>query len=302
MSIDRATIKIGPAKLTHDGATHFFPDGLTLTVSKTFVDIGVDAFGVMLKAHTDTTMEVSGTPKSWANLAKLNPFASMIPGTLINGAVDKPLVITPVNGKSLTLAAAAVKTPPNLMLSANKPMLGACTWVGVLANNVAWSAAGSRYSYGADASGIALTGLNKDDMAFCAWAATLGGVAFEHEGGIAIDFKVGLNEVPSDSVGILDYAFDDIEVSVKYVPVGIAEDTHLDALALQGGTVARGAAAAAQALVVTGSGARSVTVNGLVQRTAGARYNRKDKRVGEIELVSTRDITAGALNPLFVLA
>jgi hypothetical protein len=302
MSIDRATIKIGPAKLAHDGATHFFPDGLTLTVTKTFVDIEVDAFGVMLKSLVDVSMEVTGTPKSWANLAKLNPFAAMAPGTLINGAIDKPLVITPINGRPLTLAAAAVKTPPNLMLSAKKPMLGACTWVGVLANNTAWSAAGARYSHGVDASGVALTGLTQAEMALCAWSASLGGNAFEHEDGIAVDFSVALQEQSSDSIGVFDYSFDGVEVSVKYVPVGTSENSHLDALGIQGGTVARGQSAAALQLVATGAGARSVTVNGLVQRSAAARYHRSQKRVGEVELVSTRDITAGALNPLYVLA
>ncbi|MDF3058020.1 MAG: hypothetical protein K0R17_2235 [Rariglobus sp.] len=301
MAIDRATIKIGPCKVSHDGATQFFPDGGVLAVSKVFVDIEVDAFGVMLRAHTDTTIEFTGTPKAWTTPAKLNPYASMAMGTLINGAVDKPLVITPINGKPLTIAAAAVKTPPNLMLSASKPMFGSCTWVGVLANNTAWSAAGARYSFGADASGVALTGLVKADMAFCTWAGVLGGVGFEHEDGIAIDFNVQLDEVPSDSFGIIDYSFGGIEVSVKYVPIGIGESAHLDALGIQGGTVARGDSAAVSSLVVTGSGTRSVTVTGLAQRSAGSRYHRAQKRVGEIELVSNRDHTAGVLNALFTL-
>lgn len=301
-TIDRATIKIGPGSFAHDGATRFFPDGITLVVNKTFVDVEVDAFGVMLKAHVDTTIEIQGTPKAWSTPAKLNPFGSMAMGTLINGAVDKPGVILPINGKPLTIAACAVKTPPNLMLSASKPMFGSCTWVGVLANNTAWSAAGARYSYGDDASGVALTGLTKADMALCPWAGALGGTAFEHEDGIAVDFNVQLDEQRTDSVGIFDYSFGGIEVSVKYVPVGTDEEDHLDALGIQGGTLKRGDSATAQQLVATGSGTRSVTVNGLVQRSAGGRYHRSQKRVGEIELVSTRDITAGALNPLYVLA
>lgn len=302
MSIDRATIKIGPASFAHDGATRFFPDGLTLVVNKTFVDVEVDAFGVMLKAHVDTTVEISGTPKAWSTPAKLNPYASMAMGTLINGDTDKPGVILPVNGKPLTIPACAVKTPPNLMLSASKPMFGSCTWAGVLPNNTAWSAVGARYAYGADASGVALTGLVKADMALCPWAGTLGGTAFEHEDGISVDFNVQLDEQRTDSLGIVDYSFGGIEAVVRYVPVGIDEAAHLDALGIQGGTLKRGDSAAALQLVVTGSGTRSVTVNGLVQRSAGGRYHRSQKRVGEIELVSTRDITAGVLNPLFVLA
>lgn len=301
-SIDRATIKIGPANVTHDGVTHFFGDGLTLTVSKIFVDIEVDAFGVMLKAHTDTTIEVSGTPKAWTGLAKLNPFGPMVHGQLLCGAVDKPLVITPVNGKPLTLAAACVRTPPNLMLSANKPMFSsACTWAGVLANATAWSAVGARYTYGADASGVALTGLTPAQMGFCTWSATLGGVAIpDHEDGIAITFSPALTEQRGDSVGLVDWSFDGMEVTVGYVPLGVNESDNLDALALQGAGAARGKSAAAQDLVVTGSIAgRSFSLKGCVRRTAASRYSRSLKRVGEVELVSTRSATAGALDPLY---
>jgi hypothetical protein len=300
MSIDRATIKIGPAMLSHDGVTRFFPDGLTLAVTKTFVDIEVDAFGVMLKALADVTMEVTGTPKQWLSLAKLNPFGGMAFGTLINGGADKPLVITPINGKPLTLAAAAVKTPPNLMLSASKPFFSsACTWCGVLANNTEWSDAGARYSYGADASGVALTGLTPALMALCPWAGSLGGTAFKHEDGIAISFSVQLDEQREDSQGLIDYSFGGVEVTVSYVPVGTDEEDNLDALGIQGAGILRGVSGVAADLAVTGSGTRAVSVKGLVQRSAAGRYNRKDKRVGAIELSSTRSVTTGVLNTLY---
>jgi hypothetical protein len=303
MSIDRATIKIGPAKLAHDGATHFFPDGLTLTATRTFVDVEVDAYGVLLKAHVDTTLEVSGTPKAWANLAKLNPFGPMLPGTLLCGATDKPLVITPQNGKPLTLAAACVKSPPNLMLSAGKPFFSSgCTWAGVLANNVEWSAAGGRYSYGNEGANVALTGLTLAELAMCPWAATLGGTAFEHEDGIGIDFNIGLTEQRTDSQGVVDWSLDSVEAVAKYVPVGLGEAENLDALGLQGAGVVRGVSAATKVLAITGSGTRAFTLNGCVQRSASPRYGRSVKRVGEVELVSTRGVTGGALNTLYTFA
>jgi hypothetical protein len=301
MSTDRSTHRIGPAKVSHDGATHFFADGLTLTFNKTLVDIEVDAFGVIARALTDVTIEVTGTPKSWANLAKLNPYASMAVGTLINGATDKPLVITPVNGQPITLAAAAVKTPPNLTLSASKPMFGSMTWVGVLANATTFIAANARYTVGTDATGVALIGLTKADADLCGWTGVLGGTAFAHEDGISVDFNVSLNEQRMDTVGLFDYSFDSVEVVVKYVPANQTIGGYLTDLGLQG--VARGASATPKTLVVTGSGGRSVTVNGLVPRSGGARYNRKDKQPGEFELVSNRDITAaGALSALYTLA
>ncbi len=301
-SIDRATIKIGPAKVTHDGATHFFQDGLTLNVTKVFVDIEVDAFGVVLRAHTDTTIEVSGTPKAWRNLAKLNPFGSMVIGQLLCGGTDKPLVITPVNGKPLTLACACVRTPPNLMLSASKGFFASgVTWAGVLANNTAWSAAGARLTHGADASGVALTGLVPADLALCGWSAALGGSAIpDHEDGIAVNFNPQLTEQRVDSVGLVDWSFEGIEVTASYVPVGIEEEAAITALGIQGAGVVRGATAAVQDLVVTGALAgRSFTLKNCTRRSTPLRYHRTQKRLGEVELVATRSVTTGALDALY---
>lgn len=302
MSIDRATIRIGPANLEHDDAIHFFPDGLTLTVTKVFVDVEVDAFGVMLKAHTDTTIEVSGTPKSWKNLAKLNPFGNMVPGTLLCGATDKPILITPRNGKPLTLAAGCVRTPSNLMLSASKPFFAsATTWAGVLANGVEWSAVGARYVYGEDATGAALLGLVPAQMAMCKWALTKGGVAVpDHEDGIAVNFNVALTEQRTDSLGLVDWSFDGVEATMSYVPTGIEEQANLDALAIQGAGAGRGVSAAVADLVATGSVAgRTFTLKNCTQRNATPRYSRSLKRVGEVEFVSTRTATDGLLDTLY---
>src|SRR5690606_27298979 len=225
-----------------------------LTVSRTFVDVVVDAFDVVLKAHVDTTIEVSGTPKAWSNLAVLNPFAGMAIGQMLCGGTDAPLVIKPINGAPLTLACACVRTPPNLMLSASQPFFSsAVTFAGVLANNVEWSATGSRYTLGSDATGVALTGLESADLALCTWSATLGGTTIaDHEGGIAVQFSPRLQEQPTDSLGIVDWSFDGISVTASYVPVGLSEASNLSALALQGAGVARGKSATAQDLVVTG--------------------------------------------------
>ena len=146
-----------------------------------------------------------------------------------------------------------------------------------------------------------LTGLTPAQMAFCTWAATLGGVAIpDHEDGIAISFAPQLTEQRTDSSGLVDWSFEGVEVTVGYVPTGIEEQAALDALGIQGAGALRGASAAAAQLVCTGAiVGRSVTVQNLVRRTAAARYGRALKRVGEVELVSTRSATAGALDALY---
>ena len=304
MATDRSTIIIGPGKIAHDSATYFSEADITATVTKTFVDVRVDAFGVVLKALTDVSIEVTATPKEWANHAKMNPYLAMPFGTLINGATDKPLVVTPINGQPLTLAAAAVMRPPGLVLSASKAMYGAMTWTGVLANNTAWSAAGARLSHGSSATGVALTGFTKANAGLCTWEPVWGATTLKTEDGTTVDWNVQLDPVPSDSDGTIDYSFGGLEAVAKLVPIGMTAADFVTMLAIQGTGITRGATSATADLVVTGGGGlgRSFTLKACTPRVGANRFGRAVKRLGEVEFVTVRDVTDGALNALAIFA
>lgn len=303
MAIDRSTIIVGPGKITHDGATYFSDVDITVQVEKRYFDIRTDAFGLVARALTDVSMQISATPKEWANHAKMNPYASMALGTLINGGTDKPLVITPVNGEPQTFAAAAVLQPPQLVLSADKAPIGSMTWTAVLANGSEWSAAGARVAHGSSATGVALTGFTKANAALCTWSPAYGATNIKTEAGIVVDFAIQLDEQRTDSDGIVDYSLGDVQASARFVPVGMSASDFVTLLAIQGAGITRGATAAVADLVVTGSlGARAFTLKNCSPRTGQARYGKSVKRIGEVELVSTRSETSGALDPLWVIA
>lgn len=303
MSIDRSTILIGPGKIVHDGATYFSSAPIALTVSKTFAEIRADSFGVVLRSLTDVSIELTATPMEWGNHSKMNPYLGMAMGTLINGGTDKPLVVTPVNGQPLTLAAAAVMRPPGLDLSAQRPMLGAMTWTGVLANNTAWSAAGARLSHGAAASGVALTGFDKDKTALCTWSPAYGATALPTEDGVKVDWNVQLDPVSTDSDGIVDYSFGGLEAVAKLTPLGMSAQAYLSLLAVQGAGIVRGSTAAVADLVVTGGALdRVFTLKNCTPRVGNERHGRAVKRLGELEFVATRNFADGVLSPIAVFA
>ena len=71
MAIDRSTLIIGPGKVTHDGATYFSDGDIVATITKEYFDIKTDAHGTQGRAITDVTIEITLTPKEWANHAKM---------------------------------------------------------------------------------------------------------------------------------------------------------------------------------------------------------------------------------------
>lgn len=302
MPIDRSTIVLGPGSIAHDGAIYFSEDPIVVSITKEFFDVRLDAFDVVLKALTDVTIEVTATPKEWGNHSKMNPFLSMAHGTLINGGTDKPLVITPINGQPLTAAAAAVMRPPGLICSANKAPLGQMTWTCVLANNTAWTATGARLSHGAGATGVALTGFDKSKAGLSTWTPVYNSTTLNTQDGTTVDWNVRLQPVPSDSDGTVDYSFDGIEAVARMLPMGITAEAYVTMLGIQGLGVTRGASSTTADLVITGSGGRSVTLKNATPRAGQQRFGRSVQRLGQLEFVSVRDINAGSLSPIAILA
>ena len=304
MPLDRSTIIIGPGKIAHDGATYFSDADIILNLTKEFFEVKVDAFGTVLRALTDVSIEVTATPKEWANHAKMNPFLAMAIGTSLLGGTDKPLVITPINGQPVTLAAAGVMKPPSLICSANKAPLGSMTWTGVIANNTAWSATGARISHGSTASGVALTGFVKANAGLCTWEPVFGETTLKTEDGTTIDWQVQLDPQRTDSDGVVDYSFGGIEATAKLTPVGLTAEDYVALLGLQGSGITRGASSAMADLVITGGGglSRSVTLKNCTPRVGAQRFGRATKRLGELEFVASRDHTTGTLNAIATIA
>ncbi|GAB4180118.1 MAG: hypothetical protein Fur0032_21000 [Terrimicrobiaceae bacterium] len=297
--MDRTTINIGPGMITWDGATIHVEDDIQLTMSPALFDVPTAAHGVVDRRREDFTIEVTGTPTMWNDLAKLLPYASLEVGASIYGATDKPLVIKPRTGLGWTLTNAAITKMPDITLTANRAPLGSMTWTGLLANSgdphdiadyLATSAAG------------ALTGFDLTKVPTGLYTASWGAVlsAFHSEDGFAITFDMQTEDVKIPGRGTIDKILTGLSASCKVVPVGPDQQDILD---VHGLTTHIGQPGPKNDIVITGgrNGMPIVTLKNCIAQSSQGRTGRSAKRIGEMEFVTIRTATNGVIDPLWTI-
>lgn len=308
--IDRTTtVYRGRAIVTYDGVTLYSASPVQVKTRTELFDIPVAGIGVIDRKIKQVITEVTLTPHGEITagiLSKLFPHTSATPGSSALPATDKSLVVWPANGKEkLTYTNAFVSKMPDLMLSAVKTALGQVTFTAIGTKAEAWSAANHFVTLADDAftdTGVAATGVKT-----VPYSATLGALSapwndIKTKSGWTVSFDVGLDAQEEDSIGIFDYLYNgQAKISCKCNPIGL-KVTDLHGLKLLQSTgAARGASGTGlkQALTITGgSGNPILVVNNCILEEAGHQYDTGD-RVNELELVTVRGLTTGALDALF---
>jgi len=312
MTISRTdSIYRGRAIVTYDGATLYSNAAVNVTTKTDYFDIPVAGLGVIDRHIKQVITEVTLTPHGEITatiLSKLFPHTAATPGSSAMPATDKSLVVWPANGKEkLTFKNAFVSKMPDLLLSTVKTALGQVTFTAIGTNAEAWSAAGHFVDL-ADAA-FTDTGVSATGVKTVAYTASLGALgapwnAILTKSGWTISFDVGLDAQEEDTIGIFDHLYNgQAKISAKCNPIGL-KVTDLHALKLlQGSGAARGASGTSlkQALTITGgSGNPILVVNNCMLEAAAHKYDIGD-RVENLELVTVRSLSTGALDALFTL-
>ncbi len=301
MSIDRTLILKGPCKAVFDSATIFFNGDLTVTFITDYFDVQASAFGRVDRRVQARRIEVTGAPTMWSDLSKLFPYATALIGSAIFGATDKTLVITPAYGAPLTLANVAVTRMAPITLAHGKPMLGDMTFTGLCANSGDPATAANWFSFGSSASAVALTGFDLSKVFNSRYSLVRNTVTYRSEEGFNLDFNVGLAPEVVDGEGIVNYRVTEVEAAIRFAPTGNTEAVWAT---LMGWAVAPGASPAVYDAVLAGdvTGSPSITIDDTMVVQGGTRYGAAVNRFGEVELVSRRSITSGALNALWTIS
>ena len=298
MSIDRTLILKGPAKIVYDTATIFSEDDIQVDFITDYLEVMTSAFGQVGRRVKSRRIEVSLTPKMWTDLTKLYPYATAQIGTVLFGATDKPLVITPSSGAPITLANAAVSQLPAITLSHGKPMLRAMKFTALCANSGDPATQASWFSFGTAATGVALTTFDLTKVFNTRYSCLWNAVTYRSEEGFAIDFNLGLAPDVVDGEGIVNYRITGLDAALKFVPTA---KTEAEYATLLGWAKAPGASPVLSDAVLTGegTGAPIITLANCQVVQGGTRYGPSVNRHGEIELQSVRSITTGALTALW---
>lgn len=303
------TIYRGRAIVTYDGVTLYSSTPVQVRTRTDYFDIPVAGVGVIDKKIKQVITEVTLTPHGEITagiLSKLFPHTSATPGSSAIPATDKSLVVHPANGKEkLTFKNAFVSKMPDLMLSSVKTALGQVTFTAIGTNAEAWSAS-EHFVALADAA-FSDTGLAATGVKTVPYSASLGALSapwndIKTKSGWVVSFDVGLDAQEEDSIGLFDYLYNgQARISCKCNPIGLkVADLHSLKL-LQSSGAARGASGTGlkAALTITGgSGNPILVVNNCVLDEAAHQYDTGD-RVADLELVTVRGLTTGALDALF---
>jgi predicted enzyme related to lactoylglutathione lyase len=149
--ISRAQLLAGPGYITFKTASWRMASDLKVMLKWTAQDVTDALKGPFTKVVTDRWIEVTGTPLYYDPTTTNGIFfpyislASTPPGTQIFGAADSACSIVGNDGKTITLAAAAITSMPSLHLGADRAIYGPITIIGVPATGTDPSTATSFY-------------------------------------------------------------------------------------------------------------------------------------------------------------
>lgn len=295
---DRANLLRGPAYMVWDSATILFGEDFAVDLITEFFDVMSVSHGRVGRRIKNRYVEIKGVPLMWNDLTKLYPYATKNVGDKMFGATDKAAVITPRNGRPLTVANVMPFALPGISLARDKPIMREGTWRGLVANASDPKLQASYFSFGSAGSDVAQLGLDLTKIPKSMYSAAYNAVTYRSEGGFEIDFNLGLE--PDHEQGLhLDYRFTEIEAACKFAPHALAEDAYATLMGWNNVLIGDGPTAYALAISGETAGDPVVTLTTMQVQSGGVRYGARPLRTGEVQLASVRTVTAGALNALW---
>ena len=307
MSIDRATIISGPAKVTFGGQTFWSKGDITLKPTVSRFEIETSRFGRVDERISDKSIVLSFEPSGRFNsdiAAVLWKYATSTIGESIFGATDSALVIHTVAGRKVTVHNAALTSMPDINLGVGKTIQGNVEFTGLLKNSTDPSAANSYYTSEAETY-TGDTGFDTSDILTRAYSAVWGSTSpwngFNTEDGVTLSFDLTLAAQLVDGLGTIDMTLQELQVTASAIPVGPTVD---DLLAKQGiNATALGTSVqdASDDLILEGTGVYCAVYNAAIVESEVI-HGAEAKALGNTEWIATRTVTAGVADPLFYIS
>ena len=311
MSLQRALLVRGPAKVSFDGITLYTEEDIVCPLEPSLVPLSVSAVGVIDQIWVDSVFQIDIKPYgAWQDLAVLFPAAltSPNPGANLFSGADKALTIIGRNGDQIVYHNARITRMADLFLGVNAPIFSsALQFTALLKDNTEPNAANAYYTIGAGAYG--------DDAAFntslanykrqaysAAWSGKAGLTAFQGDQGVNLAWQLGLEPHTNSNLGTIDMVIRDCAMTARAIPVQGTIAQYETAAGFQGRALgSRVGAASGANLVFTGSGV-SITMNRAFATRWAPAFGQTPLRVGEMSWMTSRTFNAGALDPVVVIA
>jgi hypothetical protein len=307
-----AAIKVGSSSPVY----YYTQDDIKLNIELETEALVSSAHGTIDERIIGRKADFTFTPiGDITRFAGLWPYLTHGIGDSIFGATDQEVTIQTLGGKKYVFGSARVTKMPDLILSAKKSFAGPVTFTALDTNGSAWSA-GTLLAVTDSAWSYPSNSLETDHLLWLAyrgaWSGKTGLTDFETLDGFVFSFDLKLQPLETDSSGLIDYTFEDLQVVCKCAPIGVTEaqlfgtSPAAGLLPFQGTGIRRGMSIGTNSadLVVTGGTtphALTATLKAAQLRKAAAQFGKATPRFNEIEFIATRSVSAGAVSALFTL-
>jgi hypothetical protein len=308
MSISRASLVRGPAKVTFGGTTLFTRDDIVTRHAPVFEPVSSSLHGDVDQFKKDLVIKHSLTLFGlWQDLPVLFPAAIMNPtvGASLFGVVDNAMIVHAKNQDRVTYHNSQITKLIDLFLGVDSEMFAAAVEItSLIKNNANPEDAAAYFTRDTAAyaeTTFALTNFKKTRFT-AAWGAKTGFTSFIGEKGFNIAWEFTPEAQVVDGLGTVDIyiAKGSLKGRCRCVPIG---PTLAQIDAQQPLASAHGALLSANAadLTLTGTGV-SVVLKGAGMIESGTAYGTTPLRNGEVAWETTRGFTTGTPNAVATVA
>jgi hypothetical protein len=313
MSVTVANLSGGAAFLAMNSKNIQFESDCSLEMAPTTSVLASALYGKFDEIPTDLLIKFSGTPRYYDTgaLSTMFPYTGTfpVPGTFYGGG-NVAAGINSVNGDQFVLNNAMVGKMPELILGAEKVILGPMEIWGLIQSGQNPNNAGAYYTYNAGGgscsfanpplAGTALMGQQEYTAVF---GAVPGLAAFQAQETWTISHELEWSPVliqgRTRAFRLLSY-----RALAKCKPADATMSALVSALGMQGANATPGTrlsqlakaangGASFPSLAISGTSNITVTLGNAALKTAGFQFGSKPLRQGEIGFVSTADLSSG---------
>lgn len=308
MPIARASVIRGPAVVTYNSQSFYTQGDVKVTVEHVPFDVLTSAFGKVderVKSRRATCAFTPDGKLTAALAAVLWPFAATAYGASVLS--DKDVLITPCTPTgggvvtSWTLYNAAVSKMPDLVMSANKTLVGEVTFTAIGKDNVDPATAESLIKVDAAATATDAEFTNSDIVTTpytAAWGSTITGI--ESGEGFTVSFDHTLEEQVADNYGIVDLLFRDLTLRARFDALNVSEANMATAIAIDKAVGASLLSTTDLTIQNTG-GTRKIVITDASPTQIAPQWGLLTLRNGAMEFVSRRKFTSGDPVAQFVI-
>jgi len=311
MSFDAAKYIAGPAIITWGAAasryTAYTKSDIAVRMSRETWDVVTSMHGTIdRRAKSLPIAEVSFTPAGCLDTAAaLWPYDAGDVGKSIFPTTDETLVIHSLGGIKYTFARAAMIKMPNLKLAASDTALGEVTFLCLVKNNTAPTAADAFVKI--ETAAFSDTSFDETNILSPGYTAALGARstpynAMESIDGFTVEFETDIRRDMIDRYGVISARLTSLAARATFAPTGLTEAQLATLLAFDGASAlvpGQSLAGANENLVISGTGL-TVTLYDVGIQAQDLAFG-DAPRMGQLAFVGRRTWTAGAADPLFLI-